>query len=171
MKKSALFRLFPHHKSGYDLFRTGEQNMERLYTLKEVALMSGFTDRTLRSYLNQGLLKGSKEKGVWQFSAEDLEHFFQDPYVKEGLRIKHTGIVYDFLAGCRGKSGGTCVIMDIPADLKAQQKLSEFFCEQMSRASDAQFTLDWDGKTCRIILSGAEDQIARIMCEYETWKA
>lgn len=145
--------------------------MERLYTLKEVALMTGFTDRTLRSYLNQGLLKGSKEKGQWQFSAEDLERFFRDPYVKEGLRIKHTGIVYDFLAGCRGKSGGTCVILDVPADLKTQQKLSEFFCEQMNSASDAQFTLDWDGSVCRIILCGAEDQIAHIMREYENRKA
>ena len=37
--------------------------MERMYTLNDLALMTGFTTRTLRNYLTQGLLKGKKENG------------------------------------------------------------------------------------------------------------
>ena len=32
--------------------------MDGTYNLNELSLMSGFTTRTLRTYLNQGLLKG-----------------------------------------------------------------------------------------------------------------
>ena len=75
--------------------------MERTYTLNEIAMMSGFTTRTLRTYLNQGILNGEKNNGKWEFRTEDIEKFFADPYVKEGMRIKRTGIVFDFLAEFR----------------------------------------------------------------------
>ena len=34
------------------------------YNLNDLAMMTGFTTRTLRNYLNQGLLEGEKENGV-----------------------------------------------------------------------------------------------------------
>jgi len=37
--------------------------MEKTYSLSEIAMMSGFTERTLRSYLKQGLLNGEKTDG------------------------------------------------------------------------------------------------------------
>ena len=33
------------------------------YNLNDLAMMTGFTTRTLRNYLNQGLLEGEKEPG------------------------------------------------------------------------------------------------------------
>ena len=62
--------------------------MENKYDLNDLALMTGFTTRTLRNYLTQGLLEGEKENGVWQFTPEQLDRFFSEPFVKEGLRIK-----------------------------------------------------------------------------------
>ena len=140
--------------------------MERMYTLNDLALMTGFTTRTLRNYLTQGLLKGKKENGVWQFSAADVEHFFSEPFVKEGLRIKRSSVVFDFLAQ-RAKSGGrSCVILDRPATLKEGEAISTFFCKQMETASDVVFNFDWDNGHSRVILSGAEDQVAKIVKAY-----
>ena len=75
--------------------------MDGTYNLNELSLMSGFTTRTLRTYLNQGLLKGEKTNGAWRFTAEEVDAFFAQPFVKEGLRIKQSAVVFDFLADRR----------------------------------------------------------------------
>ena len=71
--------------------------MEKTYTLAQIAMMTGFTDRTLRNYLKQGLLEGEKINGAWQFSAEAVDAFFAQPFVKESLRIKRSAAVFDFM--------------------------------------------------------------------------
>ena len=140
--------------------------MDRNFNLNEIALMTGFSTRTLRNYLNQGLLKGKKVDGAWQFTAEEVDRFFAEPFVKEGLRIKRNSIVFDFLADRSKKSGRTCVILDIPASMKESKALSEFFCKQMEAISDAVFTFDWSNGSARIILSGADNAVASIMEAY-----
>ena len=105
--------------------------MDRNYNLNEIALMTGFSTRTLRNYLNQGLLKGEKVDGAWQFTSEELDRFFAEPFVREGLRIKRNGIVFDFLADRSKNTKKTCVILDIPVSLKESKTLSAFFCHQM----------------------------------------
>ena len=140
--------------------------MNGIYNLNELAMMTGFTTRTLRNYLTQGLLKGAKNNGTWQFTAEDVEDFFNEPFVKESLRIKRNSNVYDFLADMRKKTARTCVILDIPATLSKGNAISAFFCEQMNNASDVVFTYDWNKGNSRVILSGAEDQIAKMLKAY-----
>lgn len=140
--------------------------MEKTYDLNDVAMMTGFTTRTLRNYLTQGLLKGEKVNGVWQFSAEALDSFFSEPFVKEGLRIKRNGIVFDFLAERKTEKGKTCVVFDIPADPLTAARISEFFCKQMEGASDTVFTFDLGKGSCRVILSGDADSVARISKAY-----
>ena len=55
--------------------------MEKSYSINDLALMSGFTTRTLRSYLEKGLLKGEKKDGAWSFSPEEVDRFFSDPSI------------------------------------------------------------------------------------------
>lgn len=140
--------------------------MDRTYNLNELAMMSGFTTRTLRSYLTQGLLQGSKTDGVWQFTAENVEKFFTDPYVKEGIRIKRNSVVFDFLADRNKKEKRSCVILDCPVSMQEGGAISDFFCRQMETVSDVLFNYDWNKGHCRVILSGAEEQVARILQAY-----
>ena len=79
--------------------------MDRNYNLNELAMITGFTTRTLRTYLNKGLLKGTKIDGVWQFSEAEIDQFLSEPFVKEGLRIKRNAVVFDFLADAGRKDG------------------------------------------------------------------
>ena len=53
--------------------------MDRDYSLNDLALMTGFTTRTLRNYIKQGLLNGEKQNGVWQFTADEIDRFFRNP--------------------------------------------------------------------------------------------
>lgn len=140
--------------------------MDKTYDLNELAMMTGFTTRTLRNYLTQGLLKGNKENGVWQFTIEDIESFFAEPYVKEGMRIKRSSLVFDFLADSKKAGGRTCVILDKAVTRKEGDAISAFFCKQMEDASDIAFNYGWDNGHSRVILSGAEDQVARILKTY-----
>ena len=143
--------------------------MERHYTLNEIALMTGFTTRTLRNYINDGILTGEKEKGIWQFSAENIDRFFSEPYVKEGLRIKRSSLVFDFMAE-RKKQKRSCMILDIPATQKQGNGISSFFCELISgltdEASDVIFNYGWDNGLCRIILTGSAEPVANIIRAY-----
>ena len=140
--------------------------MERTYDLNELALMTGFTTRTLRNYLNQGLLDGEKENGRWRFTAGDIDRFFNEPFVKEGLRIKRSSAVFDFLAGGNKKENRSCVILDIPAPLTKGNRISAFFCEQMQSASGVDFNFGWDNGLCRVILTGNADSVKTIMQAY-----
>ena len=140
--------------------------MDRNYNLNEIALMTGFSTRTLRNYLNQGLLKGEKVDGAWQFTAEEIDRFFAEPFVKEGLRIKRNAIVFDFLADRSKQAKSACVILDIPVSMKESKTLSEFFCKQMETALGTVFTFDWNNGSARVILSGAEESVANIMEAY-----
>ncbi|MBQ9562164.1 MAG: MerR family transcriptional regulator [Lachnospiraceae bacterium] len=139
--------------------------MEGTYNINDLALMTGFTTRTLRTYLKEGLLKGEKVNGIWQFSAEEIDRFFREPFVKEGLRIKRSGQVFDFMAD-QPKAARSCVILDIPASVAKGNQISAFFCSEMCEASDAKFNYGWDNGLCRVILSGAADSVAAIMQKY-----
>ncbi|MBE6016777.1 MAG: MerR family transcriptional regulator [Lachnospiraceae bacterium] len=140
--------------------------MDRKYNLNELALMTGFTTRTLRNYLTQGLLNGEKENGAWMFTAKELDRFFSEPFVKEGLRIKRNSVVFDFLAERTKTAGRTCVILDIPGSVEKENDISAFFCGQMRNASDTVFTFESDKGVSRVILSGAADQVEKILKAY-----
>ncbi|MBO6041248.1 MAG: MerR family transcriptional regulator [Oscillospiraceae bacterium] len=113
--------------------------MDGYFNPSEHSLMSGFTTRTLRSYLNQGLLKGEKTDGAWRFSAEEVDRFFSEPFVREGLRIKQSALVFGFLADRRAESGRACVILDLPASRSVARAIYDLFCAQKSAALDAVF--------------------------------
>ena len=142
--------------------------MNGTYNLNDLALMTGFTTRTLRNYLNQGLLHGEKENGMWQFTVEEIERFFREPFVKEGLRIKRSGTVFDFMADRNKKQARSCTILDIPASIKKGNDISAFFCDKISDVVDVLYHYGWDNGVCRVILSGAADSVAEIMKAYYT---
>ena len=140
--------------------------MDGKYNLNDLALMTGFTTRTLRNYLNQRLLNGEKTNGMWQFTAEEIDRFFRDPFVKEGLRIKRSSIVFDFMADRSKKQERSCIILDIPASVKKGNEISAFFCDRINDVSDVVFNYGWDNGICRVILSGAADSVSYIMKSY-----
>ena len=128
--------------------------------------MSGFTTRTLRTDLQRGLLSGEKIDGVWQFTAEEVDRFFAEPFVKEGLRIKRSAAVFDFLADTTKTANRARVTLDLPVSEEEGAEVSAFFCHRMQDAHDAVFSYHRDRGLSRIILSGAEEQVAAILQDY-----
>lgn len=67
------------------------------YTLNNIATMTGLTTRTLRNYIQMGLLTGEKVDGAWRFSEEQLYAFMGHPTVRQGMHAKQNAIVTNFL--------------------------------------------------------------------------
>ena len=86
--------------------------------------------------------------------------------MKEGLRIKRSSAVFDFMAERKKKDSRTCVILDVPVSVSEGNELSLFFCGEMEKVADVTFSFGWDSGMGRIILTGAEDQVAKIMKAY-----
>ena len=67
--------------------------MRDSYTIEEVAVFTGLTDRTLRNYLREGRLTGTKEAGAWRFTPEDLDRLFQDGGVRRAMEANRSALV------------------------------------------------------------------------------
>ena len=98
-----------------------------MYTLNELATMTGLTTRTLRTYLKTGLLLGEKTDGVWRFTAEVCERFFSHPSVKPALQAKRNALVFDFLGNRFKRENELCVVLDLLPQEGEAEEVSAFF--------------------------------------------
>lgn len=141
--------------------------MER-YTINEVAMMTGFSTRTLRNYIKLGLLDGEKEDGIWKFTAKNFNDFVTNPNVSAGLTSKRNAQIFDFLADDKKVTNNICTILDLYIEDEESDEVSEFICSKINSGdvSNLRFSLSRKGKHTRIILSGAEDSVSEIMKAY-----
>ena len=138
------------------------------YTINQVAMMTGFTTRTLRNYIKMGILVGDKEDGIWKFSSEDFENFISNPNVAPSLKSKRNAQVFDFLTNDTKKENYICTIMDLYIEEEEYKEVAEFFCKVMNsgKVPCTQYSMQRKGNNTRIILSGPEDVITSIMDQY-----
>ena len=126
--------------------------MEKTYTLQDAAAMTGLTTRTLRTYLQQGFLRGEKENGAWRFTEEELEACFRDPAVLPAIRARQHSIVYDFVLQNRKPRDELCAVWDLRAE--DSNAVSAFLCREMERRQGLRFTFLQTGECARVILCG-----------------
>jgi hypothetical protein len=138
------------------------------YTLNNIATMTGLTTRTLRNYLQMGLLIGEKVDGVWRFSEEQLYAFMDNPTVRQGMHAKQNAIVTDFLLMGGRKENRTCVILDYCMDWDDAKRAIDFFCEKINEQGDDElrFGMERHKKNVRLIISGSETAVKEIMKRY-----
>ncbi len=146
----------------------GKQFYEgKYYTLGELVMFTGLTDRTLRNYLTSGLLKGKKIDGIWQFTCEQVEQFISHPTVRPSIEAKRNSVVYDFLISSEETVGHSCIIMDLPS--KDKECANEYFCNQINNGDfqNLKFSLNVPkNKPLRIILKGKTAQILSLINGY-----
>ena len=139
-----------------------------MYSLNELATMTGLTTRTLRTYLKMGLLTGEKTDGVWCFSEEDCECFFSHPTVKPALQAKRNALVYDFLGNRFKRENELCVVLDLLVQEDEAQEVSDFFCKDVSMLEGGRlrFTFEREQGRVRVIITGQEDAVSGILRAY-----
>lgn len=137
-----------------------------MYTINDLATMTGLSTRTIRNYIKLGLLDGEKADGVWQFSEEQFSAFISNPNVKPTLEAKDRGIVFDFLANNKKSVNSLCVVLDLNADLKEADSVSRFFCGAANQMENIRFSFHYENGNARVILTGPEDCIQSILVSY-----
>ena len=90
---------------------------KKYYNINELAVISGFTTRSLRNYISMGYLKGEKIDGIWQFTAEEIGEFLSNPNVAPGIKSKTNAVVYDFMADTEKKTNKICSIFDFVMEM------------------------------------------------------
>lgn len=132
--------------------------MEKNYcNINELAVISGFTTRSLRNFITMGHLKGEKIDGIWQFTPEEIDEFLSNPNVMPGIKSKTNAVVYDFMADTEKKTNKICSVLDYVMEDDEAGELSEYFCNAMNNCADAVLKYEKHGKNTRIIISGPED--------------
>ena len=140
---------------------------ERNYTLSDLKIFTGLTDRTLRNYLAMGILLGEKLNGIWHFSAKQVNEFMAHPSVRPSIVAKNNALVYDFLLKKEDTENRCCMVLDLPR--KMRKIAIKYFCEKINQGEfqNMQFSLDSPmGKPTRIILKGKTQQIIRLVNGY-----
>jgi len=142
--------------------------MSELYTINDVATMTGLTTRTVRNYMKLGMLDGEKTDGIWQFTLEAVSAFMADKNVQSSIQAKRNGVVFDFLANQHKKVNEICTILDFPVSEEEAMEISAFFCKEASAPGvrNMNFNFSYNNGLARVILKGNEDFVAEVMKKY-----
>lgn len=135
------------------------------YTINHLALASGLTDRTIRTYISTGILQGEKINGLWHFTPEQVDAFFNHPAVRPSILAKKNALIYDFLAMDKSKEE-TCIILDFPEG--NQKETMEFFCYEINNGNftNIHFSFDNYKKSSRVILKGYTQDVLQLVNKF-----
>ena len=136
--------------------------MAETYTIQDIAGMTGLNERTIRSYLADGLLKGEKTDGAWRFTAEQFGDFLRQDMIRASVQAKANGVVYDFLMTDRRKESAACLILDQPSAEGQEPGLREALSEQVNRL-ELRWAYRYQDGMARSILSGPPAALGELL--------
>ena len=87
--------------------------VERLYTVEQVAKMTSLTSRTVQNYLRTGILRGRRIGGQWRFTATDIREMINN---RNGSAETATEQKQNVIDGINTDIGGEiqiCTIADL----------------------------------------------------------
>lgn len=128
------------------------------YTLNEISIITGFTERTLRTYIKDGLLNGVKKKNKWLFTEENLQQFLSQDFIVQGLKIKDNIVVKDFMENVKTNVPKACLVYDFPGEdskiFEMCTKLTNFLQENHMMNFQFRFHYDDQCHVGRFIFTG-----------------
>ena len=136
--------------------------MAEPYPIQDIAGMTGLNERTIRSYLADGLLKGEKTDGAWRFTAEQFGDFLRQDMVRASVQAKANAVVYDFLITDRRKESAACLILDQPSAEDQEPGLREALSEQVNRL-ELRWAYRYQDGMARSILSGPPAALGELL--------
>lgn len=136
-----------------------------MYNIKDISLISGLTERTLRNYLKKGILVGEKQDGVWFFSEEQLMNFLDEAVVKAAMRANRNAILFDFLNDKFKSENSACILLHLPKD--KSMSVATFFCDAVNKRSGLRMRFDTLNGLNQVILAGNLESVREVVEEYQ----
>lgn len=95
---------------------------EKLYTVADVAEVTGMTSRTIRNYLKDGTLTGQKIGVQWRFTEDEIRKLF---FRQTPGSSTPTQIVRGFMGQQEREQASFCALLDFPG-MEEQSGLTLF---------------------------------------------
>jgi excisionase family DNA binding protein len=102
------------------------EEQERLYTISDVARLTGITPRRARELLKNSAIKGTRVGGQWLFSESEIEALLCSERMLKQTAADNNDDVRDFINGENTDLSGKlqiCVIADMFADKKDEARI------------------------------------------------
>jgi excisionase family DNA binding protein len=119
--------------------------------------LTNLSERTIRRYIKDDKIKGSKVGGVWRFSEEQIEEFYDYKEVIRSAQKEISRDVLDFInmPNPSKLKGHTCLMIDIDDEVnnidEIKQKIMDL-CNMQNQFMKMKFYRD--KKNYRIVLIG-----------------
>ena len=142
--------------------------MKSTFSIDDLALLTGLSTRTIRTYISDGFIDGDKSTGSWQFTPEQVDAFLQNKTVAPAIDSKRNAIVFDFLGSKPSGKDKMCIVLDISSERKLNA--SRLFCRYLSEYDkpelELRFASEPMGDGLRVILSGSDADVTDILKRY-----
>ena len=141
--------------------------MKDTFSINDLAMITGLSTRTIRTYITAGFLSGEKVDGAWVFTPEQVQAFTENKAVQPSIKAKKNAIVFDFLGTKPYNTDKMCIILDLAA--REAMNASVFFCKKISACTpeaELRFASDPVGTGVRMILSGSPRDVMNLMNQY-----
>lgn len=139
--------------------------MKEFFSIEDVAVMTGLSERTIRNYLADGQLAGEKADGAWRFTPEQFGAFLAQDMVRQSVRAKANSRVYDFLLEERRKESAACLIWDRPVEGGEEEKaLGEALLKEVNRL-ELGCAYRFEKGCARAILTGAPEKLGELLAK------
>mgnify|MGYP001435681781 FL=1 len=143
----------------------GDGFLEKLYTVSDVAQMTGLTERTIRNYIKDGKLRGKKVGVQWRFTEEDIGNLFQDPSVSGEVMENNHEKVTRFIKQKPIAETGAIIINEAVEDEKELEKKVEKIIDFVNQNKNFRFSYQYfkEDKIAQFILIGNIKTIGEFM--------
>ncbi len=138
---------------------------EKLYTVADVAKVTGMTSRTIRNYLKDGTLIGQKIGVQWRFTEDEVKKLFsrQQPGSSSPAQI-----VRSFLGIAQRESSAVCALLDLPGVTQLQGlQVYKSLQESAEGGTTISYEYHEENSLFRIAVSGELSAVTRLLDEIE----
>lgn len=139
-----------------------------MYNLRDLSMICGLTDRTLRNYLKMGILVGEKKDGAWFFDEDQIEAFLENEFVRQAMKAKRNAVLYDYLRYDPGKENTACIVLRLCEE--DSKYVSDFFCNAVNQRKGLTMTFDKNKGENKVVLVGAEKTVYDVLSDYHAAK-
>ena len=138
--------------------------MNTMYVLKDLMDITQLSERTLRRYLEQGLLQGTKVGGSWRFSEDDVKRFIDSQKFSKEIATQASDDVKRFIR--REYDTDThrgCVILDFnEPDDALLKEIREIVMKTSMQFKGFKMKMFPEENYVRVVLIGGFDYIEHV---------
>lgn len=124
--------------------------IEKMYSVDDIAEKTCLSTRTIRTFLKEGILTGSKLGGQWRFTEDDVKRFMNNATAMSAVVNDNRQEVIDFLDGVKTSFSGViqiCTIVDLYISKQQSYEKSDALQELIDkepREEYLQYVYDYD---------------------------